>query len=75
MNVLALEHLFDDRVRSLDRQGDALRVEDRNLTSDTYREALTQAIYSRIPAHHGAMPDAVQELRATLWRTGADDDS
>jgi len=107
MNARALEHLFDDLVRFLDRLGEALRVgaeqplaidgrqgieansprralqqayrlgwlddeqrwlkllEDRNPTSHTYREALAQEIYSRIPVHHAAMRDAAQKLRAT----------
>jgi len=128
MNARALEYLFDDLVRSLDRLGEALRVgaeeplaidgtiqrfeftfepfwksvrrllarqgieansprralqqayrlgwlddeqrwlkllEDRNPTSHTYREALAQEIYSRIPVHHAAMRDAAQKLRAT----------
>jgi nucleotidyltransferase substrate binding protein (TIGR01987 family) len=40
-------------------------LEDRNLTSHTYREALARAIYSRIPAHHAAMHEALQKLRGT----------
>jgi nucleotidyltransferase substrate binding protein (TIGR01987 family) len=40
-------------------------LEDRNLTSHTYREALAREICSRIPAHHAAMREAVQKLRAT----------
>jgi nucleotidyltransferase substrate binding protein (TIGR01987 family) len=39
-------------------------LEDRNLTSHTYREDLAREIYSRIPAHHAAMREAVQKLRA-----------
>jgi nucleotidyltransferase substrate binding protein (TIGR01987 family) len=129
MNERALEHLFDDLRRSLDRLAEALNVaakeplaidgtiqrfeftfelfwkavrrlladqgveanspkavlqqayrigwldgertwltllEDRNLTSHTCREALAREIYSHIPAHHAAMREAVQKLRATL---------
>jgi nucleotidyltransferase substrate binding protein (TIGR01987 family) len=40
-------------------------LEDRNLTSQTYREDLAREIYGRIPAHHAAMREAVQKLRAT----------
>jgi nucleotidyltransferase substrate binding protein (TIGR01987 family) len=40
-------------------------LEDRNLTSHTYREALAQEIYSRIPAHHAAMREVAQKLSAT----------
>jgi nucleotidyltransferase substrate binding protein (TIGR01987 family) len=40
-------------------------LEDRNLTSHTYREALAREIYSRIPAHHAAMREAVRKLRTT----------
>lgn len=39
-------------------------LEDRNLTSHTYREPLALEIYRRIPAHHAAMREAVQKLRA-----------
>jgi nucleotidyltransferase substrate binding protein (TIGR01987 family) len=38
-------------------------LDDRNLTSHTYREALAREIYSRIPAHYAAMRAAVQKLR------------
>ena len=40
-------------------------LEDRNLTSHTYREALALEIYRRIPAHYVAMSEAVRKLRAT----------
>jgi nucleotidyltransferase substrate binding protein (TIGR01987 family) len=40
-------------------------LEDRNLTSHTYREPLAREIYSRIPAHHAALSDVVRKLRAT----------
>jgi nucleotidyltransferase substrate binding protein (TIGR01987 family) len=40
-------------------------LEDRNLTSHTYRETLAREIYSRIPDHHAAMRDAVRRLRTT----------
>ena len=39
-------------------------LDDRNLTSHTYREALALEIYRRIPAHHAAMRDSAQKLRA-----------
>jgi nucleotidyltransferase substrate binding protein (TIGR01987 family) len=38
---------------------------DRNLTSHTYREPLALEIYGRIPAHHAAMREVVQKLRAS----------
>jgi nucleotidyltransferase substrate binding protein (TIGR01987 family) len=40
-------------------------LEDRNLTSHTYREDLAREIYGRNPAHHAAMREVVQKLRAT----------
>jgi nucleotidyltransferase substrate binding protein (TIGR01987 family) len=40
-------------------------LEDRSLTSHTYREALAREIYGRIPAHHAAMLEAARKLRAT----------
>jgi nucleotidyltransferase substrate binding protein (TIGR01987 family) len=40
-------------------------LEDRNLTSHTYREPLAREIYDRIPAHYGAMREAAQKLQAT----------
>lgn len=39
-------------------------LEDRNLTSHTYREPLALEIYGRIPAHHAAMREVVQKLHA-----------
>ena len=39
-------------------------LDDRNLTTHTYREALAREVYSRIPTHHTAMRDTVQKLRA-----------
>ena len=42
-------------------------LDDRNLTSHTYREALAREIYSRIPAHHAAMrrgPEAAHRVVA-----------
>ena len=40
-------------------------LEDRNLTSHTYREALAREIYRRIPLPHAAIREVVQKLRAT----------
>jgi nucleotidyltransferase substrate binding protein (TIGR01987 family) len=40
-------------------------LEDRKLTSHTYRESLAQEIYSRIPSHHAAMREVARKLRAT----------
>jgi nucleotidyltransferase substrate binding protein (TIGR01987 family) len=52
------------RLDWLDAERRSLQLLDRNLTSHTYREALAREIYSRIPAHHAAMREAVQKLRA-----------
>lgn len=38
-------------------------LDDRNLTSHTYREALARKIYSRIPTHEAAMREVVEKLR------------
>jgi nucleotidyltransferase substrate binding protein (TIGR01987 family) len=40
-------------------------LEDRKLTSHTYRESLAQEIYGRIPSHHATMREVVRKLRAT----------
>ena len=54
------------RLGWLDDEPKWLKVlEDRNLTSHTYREPLALEIYSRIPAHHAAMREVVQKLRAS----------
>ena len=37
-------------------------LEDRNLTSDTYREPLALDIYRRIPAHYAAMREVFDRL-------------
>jgi nucleotidyltransferase substrate binding protein (TIGR01987 family) len=53
------------RLGWLDDEPKWLKVlEDRNLTSHTYREPLALEIYGRIPAHHAAMREVVQKLRA-----------
>ena len=53
------------RLGWLDDEGRWLKLlEDRNLTSHTYQEALALEIYRRIPVHHAAMRDVVQKLRA-----------
>jgi nucleotidyltransferase substrate binding protein (TIGR01987 family) len=53
------------RLGWLDDEPKWLKVlEDRNLTSHTYREALALEIYGRIPAHHAAMREVVEKLRA-----------
>ena len=55
------------RLGWLDDEQQWLKVlEDRNLTSHTYREPLALEIYGRIPAHHGAMRAAVDQLHAQL---------
>ena len=38
-------------------------LEDRNLTSHTYREALALEIYRRVPAHYAAMRGAFESLQ------------
>ena len=59
-----LQHAY--RLGWLDHEATWLKMlEDRNLTSHTYREALALEIYRRIAAHHTAMREAVQKLRAT----------
>jgi nucleotidyltransferase substrate binding protein (TIGR01987 family) len=53
------------RLGWLDDEPKWLKVlEDRNLTSHTYREPLALEIYGRIPAHHAAMREVVEKLRA-----------
>jgi nucleotidyltransferase substrate binding protein (TIGR01987 family) len=53
------------RLGWLDDEPKWLKVlEDRNLTLHTYREALALEIYGRIPAHHAAMREVVEKLRA-----------
>ena len=53
------------RLGWLDDEPKWLKVlEDRNLTSHTYREPLALEIYGRIPAHYAAMREVVQKLRA-----------
>jgi nucleotidyltransferase substrate binding protein (TIGR01987 family) len=43
-------------------------LDDRNLTSHTYREQLALEIYGRIPAHHAAMRAAFEQLDPQLPR-------
>jgi nucleotidyltransferase substrate binding protein (TIGR01987 family) len=43
-------------------------LEDRNLTSHTYREPLALEIYGRVPVHHAAMRAAFDRLRPQLPR-------
>ena len=53
------------RLGWLDDEPKWLKVlEDRNLTLHTYRETLALEIYGRIPAHHAAMREVVEKLRA-----------
>jgi nucleotidyltransferase substrate binding protein (TIGR01987 family) len=55
-----------DRLGWLDDEERCLKLlEDRNLTSHTYREGLAREIYRRIPLHHAAMREVVQKLRPT----------
>jgi nucleotidyltransferase substrate binding protein (TIGR01987 family) len=55
-----------DRLGWLDDEERCLKLlEDRNLTSHTYREGLAREIYRRIPLHHAAMREVVQKLRTT----------
>jgi nucleotidyltransferase substrate binding protein (TIGR01987 family) len=46
-------------------------LEDRNLTSHTYRELLALEIYSRTPAHYAAMREAFEKLRPPPTRLTA----
>lgn len=58
-----LQHAY--RLGWLENEATWLKMlDDRNLTSHTYREALAREIYSRIPTHHAAMREVVQKLRA-----------
>jgi nucleotidyltransferase substrate binding protein (TIGR01987 family) len=58
-----LQHAY--RLGWLDNEATWLKMlEDRNLTSHTYREALALEIYARIAGHHAAMREALQKLRA-----------
>jgi nucleotidyltransferase substrate binding protein (TIGR01987 family) len=41
-------------------------LQDRNLSSHTYREPLALEIYRRLPAHHAALREAFDRLRAQL---------
>ena len=53
------------RLGWLDEEQSWLKLlEDRNLTSHTYREPLALEIYRRIPQHHAAMRAVVQKLSA-----------
>jgi nucleotidyltransferase substrate binding protein (TIGR01987 family) len=54
-------------LRWLDDEPDWLKVlDDRNLTSHTYREALALAIYRRVPQHYAVMRAAFEKLRPQL---------
>jgi hypothetical protein len=53
-----------DRLGWLDDEQRWLKLlEDRYLTSHTYREPLALEIFRRIPTHHAALREAVQKLR------------
>jgi nucleotidyltransferase substrate binding protein (TIGR01987 family) len=57
------------RLGWLDDEPKWLRVlEDRNLTSHTYKEQLALEIYGRIPMHHAAMRAAFEQLDPQLPR-------
>jgi nucleotidyltransferase substrate binding protein (TIGR01987 family) len=59
-----LQHAY--RLGWLDDEQRWLKLlEDRNLTSHAYREPLAREIDDRIPAHHGAMREAVRKSQAT----------
>jgi nucleotidyltransferase substrate binding protein (TIGR01987 family) len=55
------------RVRWLDDEPKWLKVlEDRNLTSHTYREGLALAIYHRVPQHYALLRAAFEKLHPQL---------
>ena len=42
-------------------------ADDRNLTVDTYNEAVAEAIFSHIPGYTQLMEDWLREMRKSIW--------